>query len=32
LIVDDDLPRLMKTLREQALAARAAPPADYSRS
>jgi uncharacterized protein (TIGR00730 family) len=32
LIVDDDLPRLMKTLREQGLAARAAPPADYSRS
>ena len=32
LIVDDDLPRLMKTLQTQALAARAAPAADYSRT
>lgn len=32
LIVDDDLPRLMKTLQTQALAARSAPAADYSRT
>ena len=32
LLVDDDLPRLMRALKERALAARAAPAADYTRT
>lgn len=32
LLVDDDLPRLMRALKERALAARTAPAADYSRT
>jgi uncharacterized protein (TIGR00730 family) len=32
LLVDDDLPRLMRALHERALAARTAPAADYSRT